>query len=363
MGLAAKSRIEGSETVYFCTYLDSGYLTRGLALYSSLCRNYSAVVLYVVCMDDESYQKLSSLGIPGLQAISRAEFLRDDSSLAEKAETRTVAEFYFTCTPSVILFVLSRVPAGELLFYCDADVYFYGPIGVLVDDMGGAAVYITPHRFPESLLHLEVYGLFNVGVIGVRKCDVSSRCLEKWRCQCIDWCFDRVEDGKFADQKYLDDWPVLYENVAVSSHVGINVAPWNKDGLLVSSSERGVFVGAQQLICYHFQGLRIYPDGVIVPQFFDYGSELSDELASIVYVNYLRVLLQNERLYRCKSFAKRYVKGPTVYQLLSKSGSRKYWISIFGFVFSLSGIGLFVLPVVLYKRIMASLNRIRFWRL
>ena len=58
--------------------------------------------------------------------------------------------------------------------------------------------------------------------------DVGKKCLHEWMQQCLEWCFDRYEDGKFADQKYLDSWPEKFKNhLVISKNLGVGIAPWN----------------------------------------------------------------------------------------------------------------------------------------
>ena len=57
------------------------------------------------------------------------------------------------------------------------------------------------------------FGKFNVGWLTFKNDEIAIKCLKNWGNNCINWCYDYVEDNKYADQKYLDDWPKDYENV------------------------------------------------------------------------------------------------------------------------------------------------------
>ena len=72
-----------------------------------------------------------------------------------------------------------------------------------------------------------------------------------WRDRCLEWCFNRVEEGRFGDQKYLDSWPDLFsESVHVLTQKERTVAPWNIDYLSACK-------GKLNPVFYHFHGFRI----------------------------------------------------------------------------------------------------------
>jgi len=93
------------------------------------------------------------------------------------------------------------------------------------------------------------------------------KALRWWRNECIKWCYNRHEDGKFGDQKYLDDWTTRFEGVHVLNHEGGGVAPWNLQQYQLSEIEGNFFVEGRTaknpvpLVFFHFHGLRFYtPD-------------------------------------------------------------------------------------------------------
>jgi hypothetical protein len=69
----------------------------------------------------------------------------------------------------------------------------------------------------------------------------------------VEWCFSRSEDGKFGDQKYLDDWPERFgDKVHVLQHQEWTLAPWNATRFPYGSA-----------IIYHFHGLRLLDGGKV----------------------------------------------------------------------------------------------------
>ena len=82
------------------------------------------------------------------------------------------------------------------------------------------------------------------------------KALNWWRQACIEWCYNRVEDGKFGDQKYLDDWPVRFEGVHVLQHLGGGVAPWNVQQYDLSDPRF-------EVVFYHFHGLKFIQDQMV----------------------------------------------------------------------------------------------------
>jgi hypothetical protein len=78
----------------------------------------------------------------------------------------------------------------------------------------------------------------------------GTKVLNWWRNACLDWCYARHEDGKFGDQKYLDDWTKRFEGIHVLQNLGGGVAPWNVQQYDLKSKNF-------HLIFYHFHNYKL----------------------------------------------------------------------------------------------------------
>ena len=284
---------------YYCTYFDRHYLLRGLALYRSLKQHAEPFVLWVLCFDDESASVLTKLSQPDLIPIALADFERGDVALLAAKPTRSKVEYYFTCSPSLPLYLLNRNPEIDLITYLDADLYFYDSPEAIFAEMAEASILIVGHRFPEHLRFVEVNGIYNVGLVSFRNDARGRTCLEWWRDRCLEWCYDRQEDGKYADQRYLDDWPVRFEGVAVLQHSGAGLAPWNWIASDIKVRHSGIWANGQPLIFFHFSNLKI-----LTPWLYDpvsdgrlYG-EMPLGLRRALYTPYLQALKQTAQWLR-----------------------------------------------------------------
>ena len=245
---------------HYCTYFDSNYLPRGIAMIRSLHRQDSNAHISVLCLDDATYAILSSSD-ENVSLIHINELLAADKELALARENRTLIEWYFTITPCIVNYIIQNNPSISNLYYIDSDLYFYSTTQALIDESKTGSVQVIEHGFPQELQHLLAYGRFNVGWVGFSTCAEGLSLLYNYRIQCLDWCYDTVEDDRYGDQKYLDQWPQKYASCVISKHLGANVAQWNIPGRLIFEDKESFYINDNPLIFYHFHGVARMKSG------------------------------------------------------------------------------------------------------
>jgi hypothetical protein len=275
---------------HFCTYFDSQYLARGLALIESLREHCPAFKLWILCFDERCYFTILSLRRPELMPISLSDFEAGDSALAATKSNRSRVEYFFTCTPALPLFVLRAAPEIDVLTYLDADLFFYSSPDPLFEEFSQHSVAIIAHRFSPSVERLQFSGIYNVGFLIFRNDANGLACLKWWRERCIEWCYLRAEIGRFGDQKYLDDWPSRFGNVIVLEHKGANVAVWNLSNHPITHSGSAVLVGDQPLIFYHFHGFKQKRSWLYDLNTGPYSVVPNDTVIRQIYAPYIRAL-------------------------------------------------------------------------
>lgn len=268
----------------FCTLFDKNYLFKGLTLYNSLLKHCDNFTLWILCMDDTTFEIFNQFKLKNVILIKIEDF--EDDELKRIKPTRTIAEYCWTLTPSLPLYVLKNNPQLDTISYLDADLFFYSDPKPIFDEFGNNSIMIIEHRFPQELKHLEINGIYNVQMLTFRNDDEGLNCLNWWREKCNEWCYYRLEDGKLGDQKYLDDWPTRFYNVCVLQHKGAGLAIWNIVRYNIKNINGGIYVDDDPLIFYHFHGFHLLKDGN-----YELGANgiyvLSNENQKIIYKPYI----------------------------------------------------------------------------
>ena len=269
--------------LHFCTLFDSNYLIKGVAMIRSLQANCPLANIYVLCMDVYSHEVLTSLNIFNVHLIPLSD-IEDDELLRVKKQ-RGVAEYCWTLSPCLPHYILEKYKHIDFITYLDADLFFYSSLEPIFQEIGNASIVIIEHRFTPRLKDQEIKGKFCVEWVSFRRDEEGLACLKRWREQCIEWCFYRLEDGRMGDQKYLDQWPEKYSNCHILIHHGAGIAPWNYSQYLISIDDIGsILINGAPLIFYHFHQFQILENG----QFNRLSSFYTQELPepALIYVPY-----------------------------------------------------------------------------
>lgn len=240
----------------FCTKLDHFYLDRGLALYASLRQVHKNAEILILCLSDDAAAFLEGLKLPALKVIRVGKVFAGNPGLEAACSSRTKAASAFTLTPYIALEALSNCSQDEVAIYVDSDMMFFGSTDSLTSKIQTADVVVTAHSFSEHMRGQQRFGTFNTGFTGFRNTEAGRRCANWWAERCLEWCDDKLEGEKFADQKYIEQFSKLAKNTVVIDDPGINCAPWNSSGRHFSCGRDGVTVDGRPLIVYHFSKVK-----------------------------------------------------------------------------------------------------------
>lgn len=273
----------------FCTLFDSNYLSRGLTMYESLVKHEKDFHLYIIAFDEKCLDILSRLLLEKATIISLEEF--EDKELLRVKPNRTRAEYCWTATSSTILYCLQKYNLPNCT-YLDADLFFYASPRVLFEEISSSSICITEHRYSPKYNKAVKAGKYCVQFVYFKNDKNGLQALKWWREACIDWCFNRHEDGKFGDQKYLDEFSVRFENVHDLQYLGGGVAPWNvqqydffekNNHIVAKDSKKNTTF---ELIFYHFHYFRFLKNGYV-----DLGRyPLTKNDIELIYKPYLHAL-------------------------------------------------------------------------
>ncbi len=276
---------------YYCTYFDKGYLIRAVALHASLVRHeQKPFTLFAVCLDELTRTLLQRMQLVGVVTVPLHEIEAGDEQLRQARLNRNLVEYYWTLTPTVIIRLLEKYSQVDLITYLDADLYFFSSPDPIFTEFKNYSVLMHEHRFHEEFKPALKYGRFNVGLLCFRRDRHALAVLQWWRERCNEWCYARLEEGRFGDQLYLEDWPERFNGVGVLEHIGAGVAPWNN--MQYSYTQGGdcaVRVDGLPLIFYHFHALYFsHPRYVVLSKLLVHKFPLT--LVKYCYLPYIKAL-------------------------------------------------------------------------
>ena len=275
----------------FCTIVDKNFVFKCLALYTSILEKEKSFTLWVLCMDNETYDIFGKMNLGGLELVKLVDF--ENEQLRKVKKERKISEYCWTCVPIFCLYLLEKYKQIKNLVYLDSDLYFFSSLDVFFERLEKGSFLLTPHR--DGLLKEEAIkgaGIYNAGFFMVKNDEFGRERLKDWGEKCIESCFDNINNGLYAGQWYLNDWSEKYDRVLVLDDKGINTAMWNVFRFNVNKKGKEIYVDDDKLVFYHFSRFEIINKNKFNFNIESLGFKVHKYVIEIIYGPYIKAVKQ-----------------------------------------------------------------------
>lgn len=269
----------------YVTVLNHKFLPQLLALYDSMLAHCGDFRLFVICIDRSLVEQLAMIKLPNAVSIDLEKIEAANERLHHIKDSRNLREYCWTLASFSFSIVKNAFPKINQLTYIDTDLFFFSSPECFFKELdnSGKDILITEHAFaPEYECLKENSGLFCVQFITLKYTVRAEAVIKEWQDLCEESCSEKIENGKFGDQKYLETWPDKYPDIVHVLHQkDKTIAPWN----INYYSGTPVF--------YHFHGFRLLSKNLVQRFILPYKASLD---RGWIYTQYGKSLRKQIRL-------------------------------------------------------------------
>lgn len=242
-----------------CTIIAKNYIPFARTLSQSFLELHPDGKCYVLIIDEfddyidashESFEIVRSveLKIPRLQ---------------EFCYKYNIIELATAFKPFLLSYLFKSNDIDNILFL-DPDILVTHSLNKLYEEFKKADIILTPHLdkdYPDDGFlpddsHIMRSGIYNLGFIGLRKCNNVDAFLTWWQHKLYDKCVIDHRIGYFVDQKFIDLASVLFPNITVLHDSGYNVAYWNIHSRKIHKHDNIWMCNDGILYFYHFSNFK-----------------------------------------------------------------------------------------------------------
>lgn len=235
------------------TICSINYMPKALVLFESYRLHHPGHPFYIVVVD----RKIPDFTLDRTElTLIWAEDLPIKDFL-QYAFTFDIIELNTNVKPTVLKLLLAEY---DTVLYLDPDIQILSPLDVVFKALDNASVVVTPHsnnpvldgKKPDDLEFLR-FGAFNLGFIGVSRCQEANDFLDWWSERCLKYGFYEPQLGLAVDQKWVNLALSYFPGLTVLRDAGLNVAFWNlHERHLSLENGKGMVNGTVPLKFIHF---------------------------------------------------------------------------------------------------------------
>lgn len=284
------------------TICSNNYLAQAKILGDSLLEenpNYKFIIgLCDELSDDIDYSFFDNVEIIPVSQINIYCF----NQIIEKYD---IIELNTSIKPSFFKFLINKYCNLETIIYFDPDIQIFNKLSLLEEYLMHDDILITPHVLnpigvddlsPSENLFLN-FGIYNLGFLAVNpKSQNVLSLLDWWEEKTLKIGYNRVSEGLFVDQLWINLVPIFFKKVKILSEYGFNAAPWNLHERNLVNKRDGQYLMSDnsKLVFYHFSSYNYKIPELFSKSYNRYNSVILTNEIKEIYRDYHSNLLVNK---------------------------------------------------------------------